>query len=84
LLWVSGITGMVSGFKTEWCPPSHRNAVRVQNGMVSGFHRNMQRSLIQMDIDVLGTPEVSQLTNLVKDSFRIRPNHSPAYVDVSD
>lgn len=27
--------------------------------------------------------EVSRLTNLVKDSFRIRPNHNPDYVDVS-
>jgi hypothetical protein len=33
---------------------------------------------------VLRSPEVSRLTNLVKDSFRIRPNHNPAYVDVSD
>lgn len=32
---------------------------------------------------MLSNPEVSQLTNLIKDSFRIRPNHNPAYVDVA-
>lgn len=33
---------------------------------------------------MLNSPEVSQLTNLIRDSFRIRPNHNPAYVDVAD
>ncbi len=37
-----------------------------------------------MEINVLRSKEVSRLTNLVKDSFRIRPNHNPTYVDVSD
>jgi hypothetical protein len=32
---------------------------------------------------VLRSQEVLRLTNLVKDSFRIRPNHNPDYVDVS-
>ncbi len=32
---------------------------------------------------MLRSQEVSRLTNLVKDSFRIRPNHNPDYVDVS-
>jgi hypothetical protein len=33
---------------------------------------------------VLDSPEVARLTNEVRDSFRIRPNHSPSYVDVAD
>lgn len=33
---------------------------------------------------MLDSPEASRLTNLIKDSFRIRPNHNPAYVDVAD
>jgi len=41
-------------------------------------------TVIHMEINVLRSPEVSRLTNLVKDTFRIRPNHNPAYVDVSD
>ncbi|MFK7161857.1 hypothetical protein V6U78_12505 [Marinospirillum sp. MEB164] len=32
---------------------------------------------------MLSDPEVKQLANLIKDSFRIRPNHNPDYVDVS-
>lgn len=32
---------------------------------------------------MLSDPEVTQLTNLIKDSFRIRPNHKPDYVDIS-
>jgi len=32
---------------------------------------------------VLRSQEVLRLVNLVKDSFRIRPNHKPDYVDVS-
>ncbi len=32
---------------------------------------------------MLSNPEVIQLTNLIKDSFRIRPNHNPDYVDFS-
>lgn len=32
---------------------------------------------------MLRSQEVSRLTDLVKDSFRIRPNHNPDYVDVS-
>lgn len=33
---------------------------------------------------MLDTPEVNRLKNLIGDSFRIRPNHDPIYVDVSD
>ncbi|MFT4919433.1 MAG: hypothetical protein ACI8RU_002053 [Zhongshania aliphaticivorans] len=33
---------------------------------------------------MLSDPEVSQLTNTIKNSFRIRPNHNPAYVDIAD
>lgn len=33
---------------------------------------------------MLNSPEVQRLTDLIKDSFRIRPNHNPAYVDVSN
>ena len=40
--------------------------------------------VIQMENKVLASAEVSRLTNLIKDSFRIRPNHNPAYVDVAD
>lgn len=32
---------------------------------------------------MLSDPEVTRLTNLIKDSFRIRPNHKPDYVDIS-
>lgn len=32
---------------------------------------------------MLSSQEVSRLTNLIKDSFRIRPNHNPDYVDIS-
>lgn len=32
---------------------------------------------------MLSSPEVKRLTGLIKDSFRIRPNHNPAYVDIS-
>lgn len=32
---------------------------------------------------MLSDPEVARLTNLIKDSFRIRPNHKPSYVDIS-
>ena len=32
---------------------------------------------------MLSDSEVTQLTNLIKDSFRIRPNHLPDYVDLS-
>jgi len=33
---------------------------------------------------MLNKPEVQKLKNLIGDSFRIRPNHNPIYVDVSD
>ena len=33
---------------------------------------------------MLDNPKVDSLKNLIKDSFRIRPNHDPIYVDVSD
>lgn len=33
---------------------------------------------------MLQTPEVARLTNDIRDSFRIRPNHNPSYVDVAD
>ena len=33
---------------------------------------------------MLNSPEVNNLKNLIRDSFRIRPNHNPVYVDVSD
>jgi hypothetical protein len=33
---------------------------------------------------MLETQEVQNLKNLISDSFRIRPNHDPIYVDVSD
>lgn len=32
---------------------------------------------------MLPDPKVTRLTNLIKDSFRIRPNHKPSYVDIS-
>ncbi|BCD99847.1 hypothetical protein [Marinagarivorans cellulosilyticus] len=32
---------------------------------------------------MLSDTEVIQLTNLIRDSFRIRPNHNPDYVDIS-
>ncbi|MGV9003428.1 hypothetical protein [Flavobacterium sp.] len=31
----------------------------------------------------LDDPKVNKLKNLIKDSFRIRPNHDPIYIDVS-
>ncbi|SJK83844.1 uncharacterized protein HELO_3291G [Halomonas elongata DSM 2581] len=37
-----------------------------------------------MEDHVLDSKEVGILTNNIKDSFRIRPNHNPAYVDVAD
>jgi hypothetical protein len=33
---------------------------------------------------MLDRPEVQKLKNIISDSFRIRPNHDPVYVDVSD
>ena len=33
---------------------------------------------------MLESSEVKQLTNKIRDSFRIRPNHSPKYVDVAN
>ena len=33
---------------------------------------------------MLDGPEVTRLTNEIRDSFRIRPNHSPSYVDVAN
>lgn len=33
---------------------------------------------------MLDKPEVKKLKNLIADSFRVRPNHDPIYVDVSD
>lgn len=33
---------------------------------------------------MLDKPEVQKLKNLIGDSFRVRPNHDPIYVDVSD
>ncbi|UTA46421.1 hypothetical protein L1F30_09565 [Simiduia sp. 21SJ11W-1] len=33
---------------------------------------------------MLNSPEVQRLTDLIKDSFRIRPNHNPAYIDISN
>ena len=33
---------------------------------------------------MLDGPEVTRLNNEIRDSFRIRPNHSPSYVDVAN
>lgn len=38
---------------------------------------------MQTENFVLADPEVTRLINLIKDSFRIRPNHNPVYVDIS-
>ena len=37
-----------------------------------------------MESNVLDTDEVQVLTSNIKNSFRIRPNHDPAYVNVAD
>src|SRR5688572_14212621 len=33
---------------------------------------------------MLNSPEISSLKNLIRDSFRVRENHDPIYVDVGD
>ncbi|MCH5598625.1 hypothetical protein [Niabella ginsengisoli] len=33
---------------------------------------------------MINSPEVKKLINLIKDSFRVRPNHNPIYIDFSD